>query len=430
MQRPLQDQQVEVLPQSLLLPLIISQLKHYGYHAAAKYVADTTEISLSFEPSTRLAELTFIGQRTKDTLGEPSDQLLPSTDLSLTASSSNPADGSGVLDLDAAVKPEASKAAPDYTSWFTTLHRLGCRALAFAPDGRYIATGSQDTTLKILDTQRIVTQHNEASEERKVIRTLYDHTAAVNDIKFHPNGNILASGSDDCQIKLFDMNKMHVKRAFRYLADAYPIRSLCFHPSGDYLISGTDHHAVRIYDIHTMRCFIPSNPADHHSGGIIKVAYSPLGTNFATCSQDGSIKLYDTVSSRCINTIPNAHGGSPVTSVLFSKNSKYLLSAGMDSIGRLWDMTSGKVLVQYTGASLQTDKTDLIFTHNEEYVVGADDESSSLVLWDARTGALLTKLGGHTKQLLAIASSPVDAGVMTASNDFRARYWNIKALGS
>ncbi|XJO75133.1 hypothetical protein BDV3_005853 [Batrachochytrium dendrobatidis] len=277
--------------------------------------------------------------------------------------------------MDSNTKPTGPNPTPDYTTLFTTTHRLGCRALAFSPDGRYIATGSQDTTMKILDTQRLVMQQNESSEERKVVRTLYDHTGAVNDIQFHPNGNVLASGSDDCQIKLFDMNKMHVKRAFRYLPDAYPIRSIRFHPSGDYLISGTDHHAVRIYDIHTMKCFIPSNPADNHNGGILN--------------------------------------GLPATSIVFSKNSKYLLSTGMDSVGRLWDMTSGKVLVSYQGTSHQTDKTSMIFNYNEDYVVGSDDETSSLSIWDSRTGVLLLKLGGHTKQILAIASSPVDAGIMT-----------------
>ncbi|KAL5040698.1 hypothetical protein RTP6_007683 [Batrachochytrium dendrobatidis] len=69
----------------------------------------------------------------------------------------------------------------------------------------------------------------------------------------------------------------------------------------------------------------------------------------------------------------------------------------------------------------------MIFNYNEDYVVGSDDETSSLSIWDSRTGVLLLKLGGHTKQILAIASSPVDAGIMTGSNDFRARYWNLKS---
>jgi len=53
--------------------------------------------------------------------------------------------------------------------------------------------------------------------DKPVIRTLYDHTEQVNDLSFHPNGLVLASCSNDQSIKLFDLSKTGVKRAFRYL---------------------------------------------------------------------------------------------------------------------------------------------------------------------------------------------------------------------
>lgn len=43
---------------------------------------------------------------------------------------------------------------------------------------------------------------------------------------------------------------------------------------------------------------------------------------YASCSKDGEIKLWDSVSNRCFNTFPNAHEGSEVCSVQFSRNSK------------------------------------------------------------------------------------------------------------
>lgn len=55
------------------------------------------------------------------------------------------------------------------------------------------------------------------SGDKPVVRTLYDHTDTVNDLSFHPNGIVLASCSDDQSIKLFDLSKSGVKRAFRYL---------------------------------------------------------------------------------------------------------------------------------------------------------------------------------------------------------------------
>jgi WD40 repeat protein len=55
------------------------------------------------------------------------------------------------------------------------------------------------------------------SGDKPVVRTLYDHADAVNDLSFHPNGIVLASCSNDQSIKLFDLSKSGVKRAFRYL---------------------------------------------------------------------------------------------------------------------------------------------------------------------------------------------------------------------
>jgi cleavage stimulation factor subunit 1 len=69
------------------------------------------------------------------------------------------------------------------------------RAAAFNQDGTLIATGSADTSLKVLDAQAIIRQHSEANEDKKVIKTLYDHTGPVNEVKFHPNGAVLASCS-------------------------------------------------------------------------------------------------------------------------------------------------------------------------------------------------------------------------------------------
>lgn len=132
--------------------------------------------------------------------------------------------------------------------------------------------------------------------------------------------------------------------------DSYPVRSISFHPSGEFLLSGTDHHAVRLFDIQTMKCFIPSAPSDHHKGGITKVRYAPNGSTFASCSIDGSIKIYDTVNGKCVNTIQKAHGGASVIGIEYSKSSNYLLSTGLDSKAYLWDLSSGKVLVTYSGA--------------------------------------------------------------------------------
>ena len=56
-------------------------------------------------------------------------------------------------------------------------------------------------------------------------------------------------------------------------------------------------------------------------------------------------QVWDGVSNRCINTYKSAHGGEIVSSVRFSKNSKYILSSGRDGVSALWELSTGKYTV-------------------------------------------------------------------------------------
>jgi len=89
---------------------------------------------------------------------------------------------------------------------------------------------------------------------------------------------------------------------------------------------------------------------------------------YASGSKDGSIKLWDGVSSKCVNTFKNAHDGNEVSSISFTRNGKvcrkilnrsarslfyslqYLLSSGMDSLIKLWELSTSRCLIAYTGA--------------------------------------------------------------------------------
>jgi cleavage stimulation factor subunit 1 len=108
------------------------------------------------------------------------------------------------------------KTAPEYNQLYYTQHKGPCRTAIFSADGRFAATGSHDASLKLLDVNKMKNRSGDAGD-KPVIRTLYDHTDQVNDLSFHPNGLVLASCSNDQSIKLFDLSKTGVKRAFRYL---------------------------------------------------------------------------------------------------------------------------------------------------------------------------------------------------------------------
>lgn len=67
---------------------------------------------------------------------------------------------------------------PPYTTVYITTHKQACRVAVFNADGRFAATGSEDTSLKVLDVSKMTARVDaDASEEKPVVRTLYDHQA-------------------------------------------------------------------------------------------------------------------------------------------------------------------------------------------------------------------------------------------------------------
>lgn len=71
---------------------------------------------------------------------------------------------------------------------------------------------------------------------------------------------------------------------------------------------------------------------------------------YVSASEDGAVKIWDGVSSRCITTFFNAHDGAEVCSAAFTKNGKYIMTSGKDSMIKLWELSTSRCLIAYTGA--------------------------------------------------------------------------------
>ena len=106
--------------------------------------------------------------------------------------------------------------------------------------GRLIATGSEDTSIRVLDVEKMLSRTAIGHQDSQpLIRTLYDHGDAVCSLDFHPSVAVLASGSRDSTLKFFDYSKPSVKRSYKMIQEVAAVRSLKFHPSGDFMLVGT-----------------------------------------------------------------------------------------------------------------------------------------------------------------------------------------------
>jgi cleavage stimulation factor subunit 1 len=161
-----------------------------------------------------------------------------------------------------------------------------------------------------------------------------------------------------------------------------------------------------------------------HRGSITQIRYSNTGKIFATSSLDGTVRIWDSTSSQCIKTFAGAHGGAAVSSVRITNNEKYVLTAGLDSTLRLWDISSGKVLMEYKGHEQRSQMLQPAFNCNEDFILIGDEDSTDVICYDTQTGTLLKRISGHNNLVRCVATSPIDNGILTCSDDYRARYFN------
>ena len=190
--------------------------------------------------------------------------------------------------------------------------------MVFSPDGMWLASGSDDHTLRLWDIAA-----------GQAVRHFDGHTEPVRSVVFSPDGTQLASGSPDNTIRLWDIATGHeLVRITRHIQD---VNSVFFSPDGTQLASGSNDHTVRLWDVATgeeLRRF------DKHIRDIYSVVFSPDGTWLASGSDDDSIRLWDIASGREIDQLDH---GYPVYSIAISGNGRFVASAGAVAI-RVWDV--------------------------------------------------------------------------------------------
>lgn len=127
------------------------------------------------------------------------------------------------------------------------------------------------------------------------------------------------------------------------------IYAVAYHPDGQLLASGSQDHTVKLWQADTGDCL---RTLAEHESWVFAVAFSPphtpLGTTpiLATASHDHTIKLWDVQTGQCLKTLTGHQ--RLVCSVAFSPNGQYLVSGSQDQSAKVWDLQSGDCLATLT----------------------------------------------------------------------------------
>jgi WD40 repeat protein/tRNA A-37 threonylcarbamoyl transferase component Bud32 len=209
-------------------------------------------------------------------------------------------------------------------------HSNAVNAVAWSPDGKRIASASEDKSVQVWDTSN-----------GGPIFTYRGHTKKVLAVAWSPDGRRIASGGEDKSVQVwspirdkssfFGTLRLTPRGQFNYKGHSGRVNGLIWSPNGQRIASVSNDKSLQVWDSSTGKQFIIHR---NTSAGLNAVTWSPDGRYLAAGGNDKMVQVWDAVTRNNVFTY-RGHRGY-VMAVAWSPDGKLLASAGVDHTMQVW----------------------------------------------------------------------------------------------
>ncbi|MBE9185875.1 protein kinase [Microcoleus sp. LEGE 07076] len=274
-------------------------------------------------------------------------------------------------------------------------------AVAFSPDGLMLASGSKDKTIQIWDLAT-----------GKSIRTFPGDSSTIWSVAFNSKGTKLASGTGFWRVMLWDLKTGQGTRLLDHTASVW---SVAFSPDDKLVASSSGDKTTKISDAATGSLIY--NLPDH-TDFVYSVAFTPDGKSLVSASKDKKITIVDVETGRLLKTI-QGHGDQ-VRSVAVSPDGKTIVSGSYDETIKIWNIDTGDLIRSIKGHS---DDIVSVAISPDGNFIASGSKDKTIKIWNFATGELLNTLTGHTDEVYVVTFSPDGKTIASGSKDNTIKLW-------
>ncbi len=280
------------------------------------------------------------------------------------------------------------------------------RALAFSPDERLLASGSWDGTIKLWDL-----------EYGALLWTGW-HADIVESLAFAPNGQMIASCGDDATIRLWDARSgVNVQTI---TVQGGTVNCVAWSPDGTQLAGGGFDRCIRVWALQGTQPATCVQTLSGHTHWVVGLAWSPDGAQLASGSCDRTVKVWDVASGYVCQTL-SGHTDH-VYATAWSPDGRTVASAGLDGTIWLWDVKRGSYRTALHGHTGHV--YSIAFTPNSRSLLSGS-EDRTLRVWDVENGQCVHIIQGYAVSLYDVAWSPDGTQLVSGGTDTLVTLWDV-----